>query len=367
MSWRIERPRDRDLALIPATVNFRPGSAYEYRNRIWQGIPGLERTKQGRLWVTWYSGGSGEGADNYITLISSDDDGDSWTAPRLVIDLPGRVRAYDPCLWIDPLGRLWQFWAQSFDYFDGRAGVWYIRCDDPDAVEPRWSEPRRIANGVMMNKPTVLSNGAWVAPTAVWQYCEPHLPQLDAERFSNLTWSRDEGKTWETTPGADVPQRQFDEHMIVERRDGSLWMLVRTDYGIGESISTDGGATWSPGRDTKLGGPGSRFFIRRLNSGRLLLVNHVNFTKRNNLTAMLSDDDGFTWYGNLLLDPRDKVSYPDGVEDDTGKIYIVYDHDRQGEMEILYAVFTEEDITAGKLVHPDSRLRQLISGGPNRE
>ena len=32
--------------------------------------------------------------------------------------------------------------------------------------------------------------------------------------------------------------RQFDEHMFVERKDGSLWLLVRTNYGIGESIST---------------------------------------------------------------------------------------------------------------------------------
>ena len=31
--------------------------------------------------------------------------------------------------------------------------------------------------------------------------------------------------------------RQFDEHMFIERRDGSLWLLARTKYGIGESVS----------------------------------------------------------------------------------------------------------------------------------
>lgn len=362
MTWLLDRPEERDLALVPAVINTRPGSAYEFRNRLWQGIPGLERTRQGRLWVTWYSGGSGEGPDNYVLAITSDDDGQSWTTPRLVVDLPGKVRAYDPCFWIDPLERLWLFWAQSYEFFDGRVGVWAIRCDDPDAEEPRWSSPQRIANGVMMNKPTVLSNGAWMAPTAVWDYSEPLLPEMARERFSNLTCSLDRGETWTRIGGADVPHRQFDEHMVVERRDGSLWMLVRTAYGIGESFSTDGGRTWSPGRDSGLGGPGSRFFIRRLRSGRLLMVNHHNFTKRNNLTAMLSDDDGVTWYGHLLLDERDQVSYPDGVETEDGQIYIIYDRDRYGDREILFAVFTEEDVAQGKMSSPGSRLKQVISG-----
>ena len=34
--------------------------------------------------------------------------------------------------------------------------------------------------------------------------------------------------------------------MIVERKNGSLWMLVRTNYGIGESISADRGYSWAP-------------------------------------------------------------------------------------------------------------------------
>ena len=32
--------------------------------------------------------------------------------------------------------------------------------------------------------------------------------------------------------------------MFVQRKDGTLWLLVRTGYGIGESVSTDGGKTW---------------------------------------------------------------------------------------------------------------------------
>ena len=75
----------------------------------------------------------------------------------------------------------------------------------------------------------------------------------------------------------------------------------------------------------------------RLASGRLLLVNHHCFQDRDNLTAMLSDDDGQSWYGHLHLDGREKVSYPDGVETEAGQIYIIYDRDRYGDREILLA------------------------------
>ncbi len=350
-----------DPALCPITVVTQPGSAYASHMRLWQGIPGIERAPNGRLWATWYSGGVGEGPDNYVTLYTSGDDGQSWIGPKLAIDPPGQVRAFDPCLWHDPLGRLWLFWAQSDGPYDGRVGVWCVVSENANDENATWSAPRRIANGIMMNKPTVLSTGEWLAPTAVWQCHEPRLPELSQERYSSVTCSVDQGRTWRRVGGADVPSRQFDEHAIVERQDGTLWVLVRTTYGIGQSTSTDRGVTWSPGTPTDLGGPGSRFCIRRLRSGRLLLVNHHDYSGRNNLKAMLSDDDGKHWYGYLLLDDRDNVSYPDAVESDDGRIYVIYDRERHDAREILMAVFTEEDVAAGSPVTGQARMRCLVN------
>jgi hypothetical protein len=320
-----------------------------------------------------------------VALARSDDGGRSWVDPVLVIDPPGNVRAYDPVPWLDPLGRLWLFWAQCYTpamgiISDALGGVWGIHSTAPDAAQPVWSAPRRIANGVMMNKPVVLASGDWAYPTAVWRpgvgegaAGAPSDPDIAGERFSNMTVSTDQGRTYALRGGADVPERLFDEHHIVELRDGRLWMLVRTLYGIGQSTSTDGGRTWSPGERSALAGPCSRFFIRRLQSGRLLLVNHhVDAARpqvRQKLAAWLSDDDGRTWQGGLMLDEREGVSYPDGAQDRFGNVWITYDHARYETGEILFATFREEDVLAGAPVSAQCRLRQPISrtqGVPGR-
>lgn len=115
-----------------------------------------------------------------------------------------------------------------------------------------------------------------------------------------------------------------------------------------ESYSSDGGRTWSAGAPTLIVNPGVRFFIRRLRSGRLLLINTPDPKRRKGLRAYLSDPRQETVFGaGLELDPRDKVSYPDAVQAPDGLIYAVHDCDRQGAGEILLDVFSEEEILAG--------------------
>jgi hypothetical protein len=40
------------------------GTAY----RLWQGIPGIEVTRKGRIFLTFYSGGTKEEIGNYVVL-----------------------------------------------------------------------------------------------------------------------------------------------------------------------------------------------------------------------------------------------------------------------------------------------------------
>lgn len=358
-----------DLALQAPVVNTRPGAEYAGSTRIFQGIPGLERAKNGRLWATWYGGGPDEGPDNYVMLATSADDGKSWSDVKVVIDPAGPIRAFDPCLWVDPRGRLWLFWAQAHSWWDGRAGVWAIHTAKPGQENPKWSEPRRLSNGIMMNKPTVLANGEWHLPVSVWEMgtgrvADPSARHnLGAEIGANVVVSADQGKTWERRGGVRVPERTFDEHMLVERRDRSLWMLVRTRYGIGHSESRDGGKNWSVGGPSGIPHINARFFIRRLKSGRLLLVRHnpPQGTQRSHLTAYLSEDDGKSWTGGLLIDERVGVSYPDGVEAPDGTLYVIYDYSRKGDKQILMSTFTERDVAAGQPVSGRFRTRVVVN------
>lgn len=82
-------------------------------------------------------------------------------------------------------------------------------------------------------------------------------------------------------------------------------------------------------------------------------------TRRANLTAFLSENDGRTWVGELELDERYGVSYPDGFQSMDGAIHIAYDHLRE-DGEFLMATFREEDVLAGKAVSGKCRFRQVI-------
>lgn len=376
-----------DLALVPPVLNTNPSPRY---GQLDYGMTvGVERTRGGRLWASWIGGGDNEKA--FLVLATSDDDGATWSVPRLVIDphdasllMARSVISGVP--WLDPRGRLWIFFSQSMGYYDGRMGIWATRCDNPDAGSPQWAAPERIWHGFALNKPTVLSTGEWMLPATLWprelmnctmvetlsekDEVSPFLDsfhELDAYRLGNVLVSGDEGKTWERRGGASFPCAiDFLEQTIVERRDGTLWMVVRTlSQGMWQSFSRDGGVTWTTG-ESWLPHVNSRHFMRRLPSGRLLLVKHGHPVdtcpkSRSHLTAYLSDDDGVTWLGGLILDERDGISYPDGTVSPDGTLYLSYDHNRDTDGEVLLARFTEEDVLVGHCGSPGSALRLLVS------
>ena len=374
-----------DASMIPAKLYVRPTEErFQDTYRRWQGIPSIEVTDGGKIFVNFYSGQDAEVGGNIMVLCVSTDGGKSFRSCEAVVEHPDpQCRIYDPCLWIDPHGVLWMSWTQARGFNDGRSGVWVSQCSDPDADNLVWSPPRRIANGIMMNKPIVTSKEDWLFPTAIWCDTSGSVPTerhgLENEQFSNVYASLDEGRTIALRGHADIPHRSFDENMIVEKRDGSLWMLTRTFDGIGESFSTDGGYTWTPGRKSHIDGPCSRFHIRRLRSGRLLMINHYQFDQRidledimsqgnvkswkgrSHLTALLSEDDGQTWPYYLLLDERNEVSYPDAKEAADGMIYVCYDWERVTQLDILMARFTEDDILQGHLSDKRSKLRVLVN------
>ncbi|MEO6739177.1 MAG: sialidase family protein, partial [Chthoniobacteraceae bacterium] len=334
-----------------------PGAEFRDEARPGAMIIGMDRTPKGRIWGCWT--GTGDKKDGYFLLATSDDGGATWSKPRLAVGAvtsPGQrlSGALVGNLWTDPRGRLWLFFDQQLGDPEKRITNWFIRCDNPDADEPAWSEPVCFAEGCTLNKPTVLKNGDWLLPVSDWH-------QKTARVFA----STDEGRSWKERGSLQFPDWEYDEHMMVELRDGRLWMLARTKGNPHESFSTDQGATWSEPKPSAIQNINARFFLRRLASGKLLLVKNgpptERLMKRSHLSAFLSDDDGKTWSGGLLLDERSSVSYPDGFQSPDGLIHILYDWNRHTDAEILMAKFREEDVLAGKVVSQDAKLLMLAN------
>ena len=363
-------PAEPAPAIKSAIPNLSPGPEYADSVRLFQGVAGIERAVNGRLWATWYGGGLTEDRQNYVLLSTSGDEGKTWQ--RVLVldpDGDGPVRAFDPCLWHDPEGKLWLFWGQETTQRKGRDFgtfvTFAITTTDSGKADAKWSTPRQIAKGVMMNKPTVTKDGRWLLPVSSWY----------SDGSSRAVVSTDHGATFAELGAANIPDkksRSADEQMIVERMDGSLWMLVRGKFatgdnsvtGLGESVSMDGGKTWSDVKTSAIPHLTTRFFIRRLVSGRLLLVRQnppVGTKGRSHLTAFLSNDDGLTWSGGLLLDERDGAAYPDGVQAADGTISVIYDFQRARDKEILMAIFNETEVLEGKLTSPKSQLRVLVN------
>ncbi|MDR2117120.1 MAG: glycoside hydrolase [Planctomycetaceae bacterium] len=382
-----------DMSMETPTLITSPDTKYSDAVRDYNMTIGIERSPGGRFWAAWVSGGDSD--KGFFVIASSDDEGKTWSKPRLVIDpteAPNGLlrRILVGNLWTDPTGKLWLFFDQSMGYFDGRAGDWATVCENPDAKpdansdansdakSPTWSTPIRIWHGATLSKPTVLKTGEWLLPISLWNrnvinpknmLGEAHH-ELDPLRGANVFVSIDQGKTWNRQGCCVFPAFSFDEHLIIERKDDSLWMLARTGNGIMQSFSNDKGKTWTK-PEPAFPHIASRFFVRRLKSGNLLFVRHGKMDEitqgRSHLTAFLSDDDGKTWKGGLVIDERREISYPDGFQHPDGRIFISYDRNRGSDAEILMASFTEEDVLAGKPVSGKTVFKHIISKATGRK
>ena len=309
----------------------------------------------------------------------SDDGGRTWAGTKFVVGRKepianiGHARIFRSVLigniWFAPDGTLRLYVYQAMNMFDGRGAVFECICRNPDADEPTWEPARYLGHGGLHNKPIVLKDGTWLLPTDFEPNGREAFPELDPLRGCAFTASADGGRTW-SLRGRAVPSgtNHYAEHMAVERRDGSLWMLMRTGLGLMESESRDGAWTWTkPSPPAELKQVSARFALLRLSSGALLFVKNgrapgvVNGNRRERLTAFISDDDGRTWSGGLTLDERERVAYPDVFQAADGMVYVSYDHNRNTtEDELLFARFSEASVRAGRLVGPGESLKNVV-------
>ena len=312
--------------------------------------------------------GEREGArSQYAVATRSTDRGQSWSEP-VPIEPPDGPEAS----WAVPLltdyGRVYAFYTYNGDEIrhhpeDGReirADMlgWHVyRYSDDGGLS--WSERRRLPMRVTaadrgndwggevqifwgIDKPVAVNGAVYFAFTKLGQYMLEdgegwvwHSPNILTERDP-------ERVEWELLPEGEHGIRHpeygsvQEEHNIVPLSDGSLYCVYRTTLGfIAESISTDGGRTWSepePVRyasGTVIKNPRACPRLWRTDDGRYLLWFHnhggTDFRDRNPawVTGGIERGGRIEWsepeillYSDDLSYETGRLSYPDLIEED---------------------------------------------------
>jgi lysophospholipase L1-like esterase len=165
-------------------------------------------------------------------------------------------------------------------------------------------------------------------------------------RHATLTYvSDDQGQTWQRSNILDYGQGRHDhagscEATILERADGTLYMLLRTESGyFYEATSTDRGLTWGNLRKSNVPSVTCCGQIARLADGRVVLLwNHPprnqpgNRSSREELSLAFSTDEGKSWTERTVIAARYRrggeptsdswVAYPYLYERRPGELWV---------------------------------------------
>ena len=371
-----------------------PVERYFDENRAWQGAPSIARTKGGRLFVGFMSGGIYEpDPRNCMLLICSEDGGESWSKPILAIetDREKRIRRFEIELWLDPKGALWLFWSQvpypaglslptyeqkidmendsEYHQLEAETEYWAAVCEDPDAEELVFGEPRFLYAASGRNKPFVTDTGRWLFGSYI----------SSPRDYYQFHYSDDEGKTFKPTIPAHFrgEGRAYDEPGFYRMADGTLAVILRTTpHMYKRLVSKDNGETWGEAEDL-LAAASQRPCVGNLSDGSALFIPSIHHKSRNGLRLMRSED-GREFRELFLLEDRERVSYAELVEDEKGTIYVVYDRERNNKIrksyitgtseaakEILFARIPREAIERGEVTKDCVRARVISKAGIN--
>ncbi len=166
--------------------------------------------------------------------------------------------------------------------------------------------------------------------------------------------SNDSGKSWLPSNVIDLGgighHSGVFESTLVQLRNGYLWMILRTNWGnFWQTFSNDEGLTWKDIGPTNIDASSSPGIIKRLKSGRLVLVWNRLFPEgkneyplspadnnvadlptnwqRGEVSIMFSDNEGSTWTKPVVIarahdDKKKWMSYPFIFEAQPGELWI---------------------------------------------
>ncbi len=213
-------------------------------------------------------------------------------------------------------------------------GCWAIRSGDGGQS---WSAPVAMPVG-NPHGPVVLGNGKLVMAGSIKAH-EPLRAGRNGSPFGvgiAAAESSDGGRSWRQLGLVPVAEgyeaAHYHEPHLVETAGGNLLMLLRNHapHSHGEllqSISADGGQSWSPPRP--IGHWGYPAHLLRLRDGRLLAT-YSHRREPRGIRVITSEDEGGSWSGPLVIHAGGGVDfgYPSTVELAGGE-YLTLWYDRE--------------------------------------
>jgi predicted neuraminidase len=338
----------------------------------------IVQAPNGDLLVCWFHGSGERTADDVRIEGARLRHGTrKWSARFTMADTPGFPDG-NPCMFIDPRGRLWLIhttilantWESallkvrtSHDYL--RAGpprwesseVLHIKPGPEFAAEVGRRLPGietaagsgNLSHQVFQAAEGLLNARRRHADDKLYQrlgwMTRAHPFVLEGRRlivplyhdgfsFSLMAITDDWGQTWHTS--APLVGAGNIQPSIVRRHDGSLYTLMR-DNGpppkrLHQSESHDRGETWSPVTDSDLPNPGSGAEIIALRNGHWVLISNDTERGRHQLAVQVSDDEGRTWKWKRYLE-RDapgpdagSFHYPSIIQAKDGTLHASYSY-----------------------------------------
>ncbi len=279
------------------------------------------------LYTQFYGGGADESPARIVS-VCSDDAGQTWSGePRVVIENAGHQNVMSVSLLRLKSGGIALFYLIKNSWHDCRP--WMRLSTDEGQT---WSAPKLMVDApgyfVLNNDRVIqLSTGRLIAPVAFHRArrSDPRDGRsFDSRAIALWYLSDDEGRSWREANdwwALPVPSRSgLQEPGVVELADGDVFSWARTDAGAQWGcVSTNAGLSWPPPTATSLKSPLSPASIKRLpGSADLLAVfNDHSGTfpfppgKRTPLVAAVSSDGGATWPVRKVLedDPRGMYCY----------------------------------------------------------
>ncbi|MEN8773079.1 MAG: exo-alpha-sialidase [Akkermansiaceae bacterium] len=323
-------------------------------------IPGIARAKNGQLLAVAdmrYNSRRDLQGHMDIGLRTSKDGGQTWSPPQPIMDMgehgglpQDQNGCSDPCILVDDnTGEI--FVAACWTHGKPNTHQWRGKGSEPGLDIHKTTQfmvVRSVDHGATWSKPEnwtsklkdpawhlfapapgngiTLKNGTLVMPT---QGRDGNgLP------FSNITWSKDHGKTWHVSKPA---RDNTTECAVAELSDGSLLLNIRdnrnrTDKsetnGRAVSHTTDLGETWNVHSTDHAALPESVCMASLISDpsrkGTLYFSNPNNKNSRSHMTIRRSTDDGKTWSAQILLDTKGGA-YSSLVMVDESNLGILYE------------------------------------------